>query len=334
LEKNNTVLRSYLWGNDRSGTMGGAGGVGGLLAMRVHSGTNTGSYFYAYDGNGNVVGLVNATNGAIAAQYEYGPFGELIRATGPLARENPFLFSTKFYDWESELYYYGYRSYNPSSGRWLSRDAVGEEGGLNLYAFVANGPISHCDSLGHEISHPDRLPTLYDSCCCDEYGRRIGLDKLKERYGLAKNYLDSNGAVPDPYENGPGHISCFDAAVAILGFMEPTPSCWICYIENRREHKIVWDGRPRWGWDENAVVCVSFTPARAPAQKVVFDWFNSRVKGWGPAEPYDKFLREYPVFKGYYDSGLSKPKYNDCWVEDYPGHRWYADFEILDAYLE
>ena len=58
-------------------------------------------------------------NGAVAAQYEYGPFGELIRATGPMAKVNPFMFSTKFYDWETGLYYYGYRYYNPSTGRWL-----------------------------------------------------------------------------------------------------------------------------------------------------------------------------------------------------------------------
>jgi hypothetical protein len=43
-----------------------------------------------------VVALVNAATGAIAAQYEYGPFGELIRATGPMARANPFRFSTNY----------------------------------------------------------------------------------------------------------------------------------------------------------------------------------------------------------------------------------------------
>jgi len=40
--------------------------------MTVCSGTNAGTYFYCYDGNGNVVALVNAANGSIAAQYAYG----------------------------------------------------------------------------------------------------------------------------------------------------------------------------------------------------------------------------------------------------------------------
>src|SRR5208283_3739186 len=50
-----------------------------------------------------------------------GPFGEVIRATGPMAKANPFRFSTKYQDDETDLLYYGYRYYNPAMGRWLSR---------------------------------------------------------------------------------------------------------------------------------------------------------------------------------------------------------------------
>jgi RHS repeat-associated protein len=67
-----------------------------------------------------------------------------------MAKVNPFMFSTKFYDWESGLYYYGYRYYNPSTGRWLSRDPKGEKGGRNLYGFVRNDPIKHIDKLGKD----------------------------------------------------------------------------------------------------------------------------------------------------------------------------------------
>jgi RHS repeat-associated protein len=77
-----------------------------------------------------------------------GPFGEVIRATGPMAKVNPFMFSTKFYDWETGLYYFGYRYYNPSTGRWPSRDPMGEKGGLNLYLIVANCPVTDSDYLG------------------------------------------------------------------------------------------------------------------------------------------------------------------------------------------
>lgn len=42
----------------------------------------------------------------------------------------------------------GWCFYNPQQGRWLSRDPIGEWGGLNLYAFVQNDPVSLFDYLG------------------------------------------------------------------------------------------------------------------------------------------------------------------------------------------
>ncbi len=140
------LLASFVWGTDLSGNMQGAGGVGGLLTENIVSNA---VHFVAYDGNGNVTALVNAATGAVSANYEYGPFGEVIRATGPMAKLNPFMFSTKFYDWESGLYYYGARYYNPSTGRWIGRDPAEEdEGGPNLYGFVGNDPVDQIDDLG------------------------------------------------------------------------------------------------------------------------------------------------------------------------------------------
>src|SRR6202142_696339 len=77
-----------------------------------------------------------------------GPFGEVIRATGPMAKANPVRFSTKYQDDETDLLYYGYRFYNASTGRWLSRDPIRERGGCNLYALLGNDPIDRVDRLG------------------------------------------------------------------------------------------------------------------------------------------------------------------------------------------
>jgi len=154
LDGTNNLLYTFTWGTDLSGSMQGAGGVGGLISITYcapNAGTNAGTYFPCYDGNGNVVALVNAANGGFAGNWEYGPFGELIRATGPMAKLNPFMFSTKCYDWESGLYYYGHRYYNPSTGRWPSRDPIEEEGGNNLYASSANDLINAYDYLGFAI---------------------------------------------------------------------------------------------------------------------------------------------------------------------------------------
>lgn len=65
-----------------------------------------------------------------------------------MAKTNPFRFSTKFTDDESDLVYYGYRYYNPSIGRWLSRDPIEEDGGANIYGFIENSPANLIDPLG------------------------------------------------------------------------------------------------------------------------------------------------------------------------------------------
>lgn len=142
---NNAVVRAFLWGSDLSGSMQGAGGVGGLLAVNANGASVT---FPTFDGNGNVTALINSAGGDAIANYEYGPFGEVIRGSGTAAKTNPIRFSTKFQDDETDLLFYGYRYYSANTGRWLSRDPIGELGGPNLYGFVGNDPIHTCDKLG------------------------------------------------------------------------------------------------------------------------------------------------------------------------------------------
>ena len=139
-----TLLRSHLWGNDLSGTPQGAGGVGGLLATS----TPDGVYLPWYDGNGNVVGYSDATSGEIAAEFSYGPNGKKLAATGSLGGGLCFGFSSKYEDDGIANLYYGFRYYNPSTGRWLSRDPIEENGGLNLYGMVDNDPLGNYDLLG------------------------------------------------------------------------------------------------------------------------------------------------------------------------------------------
>ena len=121
----------YTWGLDLSGSLQGAGGIGGLLARTRSSDTQT--VFFCYDGNGNVVQLLDASDATnVLAAYEYGPFGGVSTMSGTEATNNFLRFSTKYWDTETGLGYWGFRFYSPELGRWLSRDPIGEEGGLNL----------------------------------------------------------------------------------------------------------------------------------------------------------------------------------------------------------
>jgi RHS repeat-associated protein len=150
LNATNVLVRSYVWGLDLSGTLEGAGGVGGLLWVTLHtaSGPAAGTHFVAYDGNGNIVALSAASDGSVTARYEYGPFGEPIRVSGPAAALNPFRFSTKRTCNTSDLVLYEYRAYSVTLGRWLSRDPLGEWGGLNPYGFAGNDALQHADRDG------------------------------------------------------------------------------------------------------------------------------------------------------------------------------------------
>ena len=129
--------------------------------------------------------LVNAADGTTSAQYEYGPFGEVIRATGLMAKANPFRFSTKYQDDETDLVYYGLRYLSTSRGGWLSRDPVEDITWLasiqwlarvgitpmfsptantrNPYHFLFNDGVDHTDYLGMESNN--QSPKEGDPCC-------------------------------------------------------------------------------------------------------------------------------------------------------------------------
>ena len=147
---------SYTWGMDLSGTLQGAGGVGGLLAVRVHGDDNAGHYYPAFDGNGNVTEYLD-DGGAVQAHYEYDPFGRditPINDKGDLHDLFTHRFSTKPLDSVTGLCYYGYRYYDPLTGRWPSRDPIDEQGGVNLYGFVNNNAIYFVDDLGTRLIPP------------------------------------------------------------------------------------------------------------------------------------------------------------------------------------
>jgi RHS repeat-associated protein len=160
---NNVPTVSYTRGNDLSGSLEGAGGIGGLLA-RSH-GYSGGSWAnhncYHADGGGNITYLMTSAQG-LAARYRYDPYGRLLSSSGPLAGVNLYRFASKEvnpnYPDGGGYYYFGYRFYDPNLQRWLNRDPLGEAGGINLYAYVRNRPTDAVDPLGE--SDQNRPPII------------------------------------------------------------------------------------------------------------------------------------------------------------------------------
>lgn len=216
----NNPTVAYTRGPDLSGTLEGAGGIGGLLARSDgYSGANfTNHNYYHADGGGNITCLENASQ-SLSASYRYDPFGSTLSFGGTLAPANTYRFSTRELHANSGMYFYSYRIYNPSLTRWLNRDPLCDEafntlqaltprvfdyslairlhGKENLYNFVQNSPALHIDPFGLDYTPPpgavqvpcgslaaDLACTLY---CALKYGE-IGIC-------VAYVYEDAEGRV-------------------------------------------------------------------------------------------------------------------------------------------
>ncbi len=161
LSSSGSVQRTFTWGLDVSTTLHGAGGVGGLLL--IDDELTSKRYYPIYDGSRNITGLYDQ-KGALVASYEYDAFGRIIlQSSGDYSDDNPFRFSTKYTDDETGLVYYGHRYYEPDLGRFINRDPIEEDGGLNLYGFVGNDPVNFHDYLGMILSPPLRADDFGNS---------------------------------------------------------------------------------------------------------------------------------------------------------------------------
>ena len=223
-----SVLRKYSWGLDLAGQAGqvnsleGAGGIGGLVGLRDVAGSS--SYIYFCDGNGNVVQVIKRSDDSIAARYEYDAYGNnLLDASdsfesGPYADDNPFRFSTKYYDGENEnpatavnegTYSYIFRDYWPRLGRWGSEDPLSElaardtvlrtlirrrlglEDQIHRFRYVANRPTYSVDYLGLTTISVSGIDGGNLSCRLLEeptnYVRLCGLDQLPKSSQFGSN---------------------------------------------------------------------------------------------------------------------------------------------------
>ncbi len=144
---------SYAWGPDLSGTTTGAGGVGGLVSATEYDAAGNAVQMLApaYDTNGNVVAYADIATGVLTHRFEYDAFGIALTVSySDNSEAPPFRFSTKYHDAETGLSYYGSRYYSPELGRWVNRDPIGEDGGVNLYGMVGNDPVNQWDGLGNK----------------------------------------------------------------------------------------------------------------------------------------------------------------------------------------
>jgi RHS repeat-associated protein len=114
----------------------------GVQEVAANAPTNL---FYSRDHLGSVREVTDA-NGNLVARYDYDAWGRRTRVFG--THEADWGYAGYFVHRASKLNLTWYRAYDPDLGRWVSRDPIEEDGGLNLYGYVGNNSINENDLLG------------------------------------------------------------------------------------------------------------------------------------------------------------------------------------------
>jgi len=126
--------------------LGIAPGVGDIISethIDFANGT-TQSFFYIQNHRGDTVALIDES-GEVVGTYEYNAWGEIVAHSG---QDAYFTFSSKHFDEDAKLYYYGFRWYDPVTKRWTQPDPSGLDEGLDLYRFCDNDPVNLVDVYG------------------------------------------------------------------------------------------------------------------------------------------------------------------------------------------
>jgi RHS repeat-associated protein len=147
LDEPGQLIRSYVWGP----------GIDNLLSMTVYGTEETNTYYALTDHLNTVHALID-TSGQIVERYEYDAWGRVLGVYDASGAElaqsaigNRYLWQGREYDFETGLYYFRARWYDPVVGRWLSNDLIGISGGLNQYVFCGNNPRNFIDPLGLKV---------------------------------------------------------------------------------------------------------------------------------------------------------------------------------------
>jgi RHS repeat-associated protein len=143
----------------------------------------------------------------------------------------------------SAFHYYGYRQLNPLTGRWVSRDPIGEDGGVNLYGFVGNDGVNFLDFLGLNLLRCTNQDSLAE---IERKNREISdrLERIQNSIAFTKRQIDELKAdrfyreVLNAYERDKIDFSVTmardGAALIVAGKAAAVPgiiggSIWFCY---------------------------------------------------------------------------------------------------------
>ncbi|MCI5122187.1 MAG: hypothetical protein D3908_13545, partial [Candidatus Electrothrix sp. AUS4] len=157
-------------------------GSGGALVF-----TEPVLYYYITDHLGTPQMVVDAT-GQVLWQGDYLPFGEVQVAVNQVG--NSIRFPGQYFDGETGLHYNWNRYYDPATGRYISADPIGFDGGMNLFAYVGADPINRIDPDGlKDRPWPVNGRVIVDKDCTKKI-RSVDMDKRSIHYGTTPRTAD------------------------------------------------------------------------------------------------------------------------------------------------
>ncbi len=121
-------------------------GAEGLASRQTTPGIASGNRFYSWDPRGNIAATTDLSGNVLNT-----PASDGFSSTGGTALEPTATFGGQvggYRDAETGLVLFGQRYYDPGLGQWITRDPIGEEGGVNLYSYVGGNPVGRVDPSG------------------------------------------------------------------------------------------------------------------------------------------------------------------------------------------
>ncbi len=105
-------------------------------------------YYLVYDQAGTLKAVADAS-GNVLLKRQYDSFGNILSEESSLPFDVPFGFAGGLYDRDTGLVRFGYRDYDPETGRWTAKDPIGFSGGdTDLYGYCVNDPVNFADPDG------------------------------------------------------------------------------------------------------------------------------------------------------------------------------------------